>query len=97
MSAYATVYLTDGFERVDVPSQVVAFHLIDGWDAVGHATWRYRGKQPITVAGWEVVLHTPEQPRAHYDLEPTVIHPGQPINLECHVRFNSLDQDLSPT
>lgn len=90
----ATVYLTDGFDRLPFTPKVVAFTLGPDWVAHGETSWRWVGDSVVTIAGWEVELHTPEHQRAHYQLEPTILEPRQSAHLALRIEFERIDQEL---
>lgn len=52
----AIVYLTDGFERLDLPGRSAEFRLDDDWILVGaQCVWVWPHDAPGTVAGAEIV------------------------------------------
>lgn len=92
--ATGTVYLTDGFERLDLPGIESTFTLGEDWIAHGtECRWRWTHPYPGVVAGAEVEINGSLGPQTAYidvgglDGPPAIVEFGHWINFVPNFDF----------
>lgn len=54
--ARGIVFLTDGFERLDLPGRTADFRVAEDWEIIGtECRWKWPHKDPATAAGAEII------------------------------------------
>lgn len=94
--ATATVYLTDGIERLDLPGKIVEFDLHSDWKMRGIGVWRWPHQMPGTVAGYQIMLHNASAANGEFYLEPPlVVKHKQEIRITMAIEFENFNHSLT--
>jgi hypothetical protein len=87
VSARGTVYLTDGFERLDLPGKTTTFALTDDWQIEGREiAWEWPHDSPGTVAG-AIIVKSDGETKPAEGVGPVIVRRGERVEATARIKL----------
>jgi hypothetical protein len=87
VSARGTVYLTDGFERLDLPGVATRFRLNEAWEIESDVvSWTWPYTWPGTVAG-AIIVKSDGETKPAEGVGPVIVRRGERVEATARIKL----------